>query len=164
MLHESDFRVWAPRNCRSAQYSSSLNLLLLSRGRVDAAAGDFLSVRPVLVSLDARLPLDAVPVVGGVVYHPEIFGGTQMELLPINDAKGALLDARRNLRSDDVGSESRGGSGDDGNGGESGEDADHESLLLKLRNECGTEHPKNVQIRRFSDAPTLPLHHLANSL
>ncbi len=122
MLHESDFRVWAPRNCRSAQYSSSLNLLLLSRGRVDAVASDLLGVSPAIVGLDALLPLHAVLVVGGVEDDAEISSGAEVEILAIELQNGAFFDARRNLRSDGVGSESRGGTGDDGGGGESGED------------------------------------------
>lgn len=123
MLHESDFRVWAPRNFRGAQYSSSLLLRdLANRCLVDAAASDFLGVGPTVVGLNTLLPRHAVLVVRRVEDDLEVGAGTEVEVLAVDLDEGALLDARSDFRSDGVGSESRGGSGDDGNGGESGED------------------------------------------
>lgn len=158
MLHGSDFRVRAPRSRRGAQYPSSLVLLrvgdLASAGcLVDAAARDLLGVRPAVVGLNALLPRHAVLIVRRIVHHLEVDAGTEVEVVAVDLEESALLDAFRDFRSDGVG-ESRGGEHDGG----SGEDdfAEHGFLLLKLRNECGTEHPKNVRMRRFSDTPTLP--------
>ena len=121
---------------------------------------------PGAVGLDALFPVDAVLIVDGVVDHPEVIGGTQMVLLSVDHAKGALLDARGDLRADGVGGESRRSGEDEGGGGE-GEFAGHDILLLKLRNECGTEHPKNVQSTYWGAfrilRPTLPIT-LRNSL
>src|SRR3989344_7592137 len=103
MLDGSDFRVWAPRHRRSAQHPSSSVLRfrdLAARCRVDAATRDFLGVSPALIGLDTLLPVDAVLIVDGVVDHPEVIGGTQMVLLSVDHAKGALLDARSDLRAD----------------------------------------------------------------